>query len=37
MNISIGTILGIAGQVIPMIIILVVAVRNRKNVFDVNE
>jgi hypothetical protein len=37
MNTTLATILGIAGQVIPMIIILFVAVKNRKTVFDVKE
>jgi hypothetical protein len=37
MNSSLATILGIACQVVPILLILIVAVKNRKNVFDVKE
>jgi len=37
MNTSIATILGIAAQVVPVLLIIFVAVKNRKTVFDVNK
>jgi hypothetical protein len=37
MNTTLSTILGIAAQVVPILLILFVAVKNRKTVFDVKE
>jgi hypothetical protein len=37
MNTTLAAILGTAGQVVPILLILIVAVKNRKIVFDVKE
>lgn len=37
MNTSLAVILGVTAQIVPILIILFVAVKNRKNVFDVKE